>query len=111
MGYGRLSPRVARVPDADAVAVCGVWEVLGGLEGGGGGKRLAISTLCQPGHQNMPAALAPRLLAFPLLDSRGHRLITGSLSLPRLGCELLLVRCWGFGVGRAGQGRAGRRGR
>jgi hypothetical protein len=69
MGYGRLSPRVARVPDV--VAVCGVWEVLGGLEGGGGGKRLAISTLCEPGHQNMPAALAPRLLAFPPLDPRG----------------------------------------
>ena len=60
MGYGRLRPRVAGVPDV--VAVCGVWEMLGGLEGGGGGKLRAIGALCEPGHQDMSVALAPRLL-------------------------------------------------
>lgn len=60
---------MTRVPDV--VAVCGVWEVLGGLEGGGGGKRLAISTLCQPGHQNMSAALAHASSRLPPLGFRG----------------------------------------
>ncbi len=51
---------MARVPGV--VAVCGEQGVLGGLEGGGDGKRVAISALCEPGHQNMSVALTPRLL-------------------------------------------------